>query len=407
MNEQPPTRLSELHRQQSAGFLTLRFGAALESEFRTDHLDSIATRRMVLIVAAIVLIGGMPLADALLLHPPEAFIPLERWSQFAFMVPATVLAGICTGVRALRRWSDLTLLAGAVIVCSGVMYQRHVGAALGFNVPSEFTAVVLTGTAVLAGLRAVHFLVAALLIFGISGWNEVLTFGDTHRTTYIILSQGMMTILVVLGAAINDYYTRAAWLQRKMLEELTLRDPLTGLVNARGLHDVYERVFATATREHRPLVVSAIDIDHFKAYNDHYGHLAGDDCLRRVAHALSRHGRRGTDIAARTGGEEFVVVWYDVVPDHVVRLLETMREDVERLGILHAGIPDKPGVVTISIGAICAVPGPRLDPSALLKIADEQLYLSKRRGRNCVSVQITGAERGSDDPLSLRGLRPS
>lgn len=396
-----------LHRQQADGFLRLRFRPDLEGQFRANHLDGVVTRRVALLVAALLLIGSVPLLDALFLAPPAGFAKLARGAQFGFMIPALAIAGVFTLWRRLRAWSDVAALLAAFVVCAGVIYQRHIGAMYGYHVPSELVAVVLTGTAVMAGLRTLYFAPAVLLILGLSAWSELRAFGATSETYYVILAQGMLGTIAILGAAMEEYHARATWLQRSMLEELTLRDPLSGLINARGLREVYQRMFATATREHRPLLVIAVDIDHFKAYNDHYGHLAGDDCLRRVANALARHGRRGNDIAARTGGEEFVLVWYDVDPDNAVRLLEAMRQEVERLGILHAGVPQRPGVVTVSIGAICAMPGPRVEPESLLKLADEQLYLSKQRGRNCVSLHVANEAAGPGPELPFRALRPS
>lgn len=407
MTEQPANRLAMLHRQQADGFLSLRFRPELEREFRADYLSGIVTRRVALLVSALILIGIVPLLDALLLAPPAGFALLSRYAQFGFMIPALVIAGVFTLAPRLRAFSEIAALLAAFVVSAGVIYQRHIGAAYGYHVPSELVAVVLTGTAVMAGLRAVYFAPTVLLILALSTWSELRAFGATSESYYVVLAQAMLGTIAILGAAMEEYHARATWLQRNMLEELTLRDPLSGLVNARGLREVYQRAFATATREHRPLLVIAVDIDHFKAYNDHYGHLAGDDCLRRVANALARHGRRGNDIAARTGGEEFVLVWYDVIPDHAVRLLEALRQEVERLGILHAGLPLRPGVVTVSVGAICAVPGPRVSPEALLKLADEQLYLSKQRGRNCVSVQVVAEAPGPGPDLPFQPLRPS
>ena len=407
MNSLQPNRLALLHRQQADGFLSLRFCAELEPQFRSDHTDSVVARRVALLAAALVLVGIVPVLDALFLAPPAAFARLARWAQFGLMIPALIVAGVFTLVRPLRAWSNVAALIASFAVCAGVIYQRHIGALYGYHVPSELVAVVLTGTAVMSGLRTVYIAPAILLILGLSAWSELTAFGAKPSTYYVILAQVMLGLIAALGAAMEEYHTRATWLQKNMLEELTLRDPLSGLVNARGLREVYQRAFATATREHRPLLVVAVDIDHFKAYNDHYGHLAGDDCLRRVANALARHGRRGNDIAARTGGEEFVLIWYDVAVDSAVKLLEALRQEVERLGILHAGIPHRPGVVTVSVGAICAVPGPRLLPETLLKLADEQLYLSKQRGRNCVSLQMIGDTPVPEPELPFRPLRPS
>lgn len=405
VSELPASRLDALQRQQALGYKALRFAPALEAEFRASHIDGIVPRRLALVGTALLLIGLIPLQDLMFLHPPAAFVPLSRWAQFGFMIPALLIAGAFTLAPTLRRWSDTAALIASFIVCAGVIYQRHAGAAFGYHVPSELVAVVLTGTAIMAGLRTIHFAPTVLAILALSAWSEIQTFGANSQSYYTLLAQGMVAVIAVLGAGMEEYFARAHWLQRSMLEELTLRDPLSGLVNARGLSDIYRRLFATAVREHRPLLVIAVDIDHFKAYNDYYGHLAGDGTLRRVADELARHGRRGNDIAARTGGEEFVLVWYDVTAESAVRLLEGMRYDVERLAIPHAGAPQRPGVVTVSVGAVCAVPGPRVEPETLLQAADEQLYLSKQRGRNCVSLRVPDAVPTLTQPPP--GLRPS
>jgi diguanylate cyclase (GGDEF)-like protein len=396
----PASRLTLLEGQRRAGFSRLRFVHELEPEFRAEHAIAVVPRRVALLVTAIVLVAVTPVFDALFLHPPEGFVERSRLAQFGLQIPALALAGLATLWRPLRRWADAAALMAAFAVSAGVIYQRHIGAPFGYSVPSELVAVILTGTAVMAGLRLRQFAPTVLAILLLSAYSEVTTFGPTSETFYVIVAQVMLGTIAVVGTGMEEYAARKTWLQRKMLEELTLRDPLSGLVNARGLEEGYRRVFSTATREHRPLLVVAIDVDHFKAYNDHYGHMAGDDCLRRIASVLARQGRRGNDIVARTGGEEFVLVWYDVAPEHALRLLEAVRQDVERLAIAHAGIPLQGSVVTVSIGAVCAVPGPRLDPSVLLKVADEQLYLSKQRGRNRVSLDVLLVEAGP--PATLR-----
>ncbi|HUR40276.1 MAG TPA: GGDEF domain-containing protein [Verrucomicrobiae bacterium] len=403
--ESPPSRLALLQQQQAEGYWSLRFRPELEPEYRVDHLADVVPRRLMLLVSALILIGAVPLLDAMFLHPPTGFAARSHLVQYAFMIPALLLAGLCTLWTPLRRVSEIAALLAAFVVSAGVIYQRQLGAAYGHIVPSELVAVVLTGTAVMAGLRTAYFAPTVALIVALSSWSELRTFGGVNSTYYVILAQSMLGAIAMIGAAMQEFHSCASWLQRKLLEELTLRDPLSGLVNGRGLREVYPRVFATAMREHRPLLTIAVDIDHFKAYNDHYGHLTGDDTLRRVASALARHGRRGNDIAARSGGEEFVLVWYDVIPEHAARLLEAMRQEVERLNIRHAGIGER-GVVTVSIGAVCAVPGPRTEPESLLRQSDEQLYRAKQRGRNCVSLVFEAAE-GPPAETQAHGLRPS
>ncbi|MDE2051617.1 MAG: GGDEF domain-containing protein, partial [Gammaproteobacteria bacterium] len=142
------------------------------------------------------------------------------------------------------------------------------------------------------------------------------------------------------------------------------------------------------------------DVDHFKAYNDRYGHQAGDAALRRVAQVVQRFARRPLDIAARYGGEEFLVALYDLGAEHLREIGEELRESIQALDIEHDESPA--GVVTASIGVSIVSPRPGRSPEGALQLADEALYAAKRGGRNgirlvdCYGVNYsTGAFRRS------------
>jgi diguanylate cyclase (GGDEF)-like protein len=123
-----------------------------------------------------------------------------------------------------------------------------------------------------------------------------------------------------------------------------------------------------------------LDIDHFKAYNDSYGHMRGDECLRQVAAAIS-HEVRGGDLTARYGGEEFAIIMPDTNPEAVQLAAERMRACIEALALPHAGIGDG-AIVTISLGATVLVPSDLNEIPLLLETADSFLYVAKRGGRN-------------------------
>ena len=162
------------------------------------------------------------------------------------------------------------------------------------------------------------------------------------------------------------------------LAVLSVTDELTGLPNRRRFTDVLD---GTWTGVHT-VAVAMIDIDHFKKFNDRYGHPAGDACLRRVAQAMSAV-TRDPDIVCRYGGEEFVMVLPNAPADHALALGERIRRTVAELGIPHADNPD--GVVTISVGmAAAATAG--TSAAELLATADGALYEAKRDGRNRVRV---------------------
>lgn len=168
-----------------------------------------------------------------------------------------------------------------------------------------------------------------------------------------------------------------------LLETLSLRDGLTGIPNRRRFDDCLDRAWRQAQRNGAPLSLVMADIDDFKAYNDTYGHMAGDDCLRAVARTLSHGLKRPGDLAARFGGEEFAIVLEDTDLGGALYLAEAMRLAVEALGLPHQG-SRAARVVTVSLGVACSVPTPDQDPRGLLCLADRKLYEAKVAGRNRV-----------------------
>ena len=162
------------------------------------------------------------------------------------------------------------------------------------------------------------------------------------------------------------------------LHEMSKIDPLTGIANRRVFE---ERLGAHARGETLALIM--VDIDHFKLFNDHYGHLAGDQCLQRVARALAEGVRTPDDLVARLGGEEFVILMPGLGAEGIMPVLDRLRRTVERLAIPHAGVRgDATDVVTISLGCAVAQPESSEECRALLTRADRALYRAKNEGRN-------------------------
>ena len=170
-------------------------------------------------------------------------------------------------------------------------------------------------------------------------------------------------------------------LQRRELALLAARDGLTGVASRRAFDEALERATGEAARNGSPLSIGIFDVDHFKLYNDHYGHGAGDEVLRRVAAILASTARRAGDIVARYGGEEFVVLSPDTT--EFERRMEEARRAVETAGIAHAASPTN-AVVTVSGGGVSRVPLPAEGSRALLEEADALLYRAKASGRNRV-----------------------
>ncbi len=179
--------------------------------------------------------------------------------------------------------------------------------------------------------------------------------------------------------------TEALETANRQLTELTVTDALTGLANRRHFDLALVEEWARAQRSGQPLALLMVDVDFFKPYNDHYGHQAGDDCLRRVAHFLRGAARRAGDLVARYGGEEFAVVAADTDLAAALSLAEAMRATVAAAAIPHAVTPVAGGTATVSIGVAVTVPKFGETPERLLLRADAALYLAKSQGRNRVA----------------------
>ncbi|PRE14827.1 sensor domain-containing diguanylate cyclase [Burkholderia multivorans] len=179
-----------------------------------------------------------------------------------------------------------------------------------------------------------------------------------------------------------------AQLRRRMRAEselilLARTDGLTGLNNRRSFGEVLDREWRRARRVRSVFSLLFVDVDRFKAYNDTYGHQAGDDALAAVARCIGENIRRPADVAARYGGEEFVVLLPDTAENGAAQIAERIRIAINELGLEHVG--SEFGRVTASIGLASWKPDQDVEPDAIIKAADEALYYAKATGRNKVT----------------------
>ena len=167
------------------------------------------------------------------------------------------------------------------------------------------------------------------------------------------------------------------------LERLATRDGLTSVANRRCFDQTLNTEWRRATRESRALSLLMIDVDYFKFYNDTYGHQGGDDCLRRVAGAMSDVVKRSSDAVARYGGEEFAIILPATDPEGACIVAERIRAAVENLAMPHekSEVADH---VTVSIGVASAIVSTGGMPTQLVGVADAALYRAKKEGRNRV-----------------------
>tara|TARA_R110002110_G_scaffold415807_1_gene656414 strand:- start:28061 stop:29113 length:1053 start_codon:yes stop_codon:yes gene_type:complete len=172
----------------------------------------------------------------------------------------------------------------------------------------------------------------------------------------------------------------------QLLSTLSLKDPLTLLANRRAFEEGLERTCRMALRNKTSTSLIMIDIDHFKPYNDTYGHQAGDICLKEVAQTIKTSLLRDKDIAARYGGEEFSLILPDTSKEDAMLVGERVRSNIEALCLKNVGSPK--GYVSVSLGVSCAPPNIDFVSESLVAAADDALYRAKEQGRNTVVASI-------------------
>jgi len=200
----------------------------------------------------------------------------------------------------------------------------------------------------------------------------------------LILAMALMVANILYIRRLNRYLKEVTLSLEKSnieLQRLSTQDGLTGVANHRLFEETLAREWARAARERAPLSIVMIDIDHFKLLNDSDGHLAGDDCLKRVAQALNQAVRRPADFLARYGGEEFIAILPGTDMDGATMVAERLREAVEDSHLVNRGTGR---FVTVSLGVASAVPSPGTSGEVLVATADRAMYQAKEAGRNQV-----------------------
>jgi len=169
--------------------------------------------------------------------------------------------------------------------------------------------------------------------------------------------------------------------RNEQLQVLSRTDRLTGIFNRLSFDETLEYEWRRCARSAKPLTLIMADIDHFKAYNDRLGHIAGDHCLKQVAWALSAALMRHVDTIARYGGEEFAAILPETDENGAVAVVTRMRNAVKALNIGHPASPTEPHV-TISLGVAALLPQPDVSPLRLIEMADDAMYRAKAKGRD-------------------------
>ena len=174
-------------------------------------------------------------------------------------------------------------------------------------------------------------------------------------------------------------------LQSDLLKLASKQDGLTGLLNRAGLDEAFKRAWLECVRKKQSISILMIDIDYFKSYNDYFGHLAGDDCLKRISKAIANEAKKPLDSVARFGGEEFCCILPETDLKGALHFAKNIEESIRELKIPHPMSKVACEYVTVSIGVASHIPGPTHELNDMLNYADQLLYQSKETGRNTIS----------------------
>ncbi|NOY12767.1 MAG: diguanylate cyclase [Deltaproteobacteria bacterium] len=205
----------------------------------------------------------------------------------------------------------------------------------------------------------------------------------TRDKHYLLTTAPLVTLDGTPGivAQFKDITSRKK--AEKVLEKMARVDGLTQISNRRCFDEIIEKEWQRLQRTEKPLALLLGDIDYFKKYNDHYGHQAGDDCLRQVAQALATTAMRPPDLVARYGGEEFVLLLPEVDLSGAMHVAKRALNAIAQKNIAHEK-SDVSSLVSLSIGAATLVPSQQATPATLIAMADDALYQAKEAGRNRV-----------------------
>jgi diguanylate cyclase (GGDEF)-like protein len=389
-------------RQLRRGFPGLRFEPALEADFRRAYRAGLRPQVRRNLWLAILFVAGFSWLTHGALDPQvNRTMDLIRLCMFG---PIVAVGLFVVHSRFYDRFYSLTCQIAAPLFGITVAVLSVLAAQQGVSLISSVVTVTFY-VYLMLGLMFYEALASGCLILlgyvGAALWAGL-------APIEIRMDAGIVVLSNVIGAMVCYSLERAHrtnFLESQLLIETASRDGLTGIHNRRAFDEHLGTLWPQAARERMPLALLLIDIDHFKAYNDFYGHQAGDECLKQVAWCLNACARRPLDLAARYGGEEFAIVLYDVRYDHVHALAQNIQDRIEALRIEHLGSPLKQ--LTVSIGAACIEPGGDRSHFGFIQLADEALYEAKERGRNCAVIldkqdydQLsTGAFRARDKRL--------
>ncbi len=366
--------------QLAKGFRLLGFDKPLEKDFRQfSQLQSYRLRLWYLYFGMFMwaLFG---VADLQLIQSGE------RW--WMLLVRLLVLGMLVALVQPLKQLADerkvgwLTILA-LWVIGGGTIVVVAIAHTVDQSYPYEGLILISFSAYFLTGLRLGQAVAVSLLLIVMYALLEMWSGYPPDLLGRNLLFLVSANLIAGMGCYLLEYKSREHFLNHHLMRELADHDSLTGLHNRRSFNRKLDALWRQAQRENVPLVLLLCDVDHFKAYNDCYGHQAGDAVLKQLGRTLEHAARRPLDIAVRMGGEEFAVLLYDMDQQQAMAHADDIRRALIGLAIPHARSATV-SVVSMSIGLSCVWPAQGGAMSILYEQADKALYQAKDLGRNRV-----------------------
>ena len=359
----------------------LRFpDAELERQFLLSYRATARPWIRVSLVVALSTVLGFAIIDHWLLVGPR-LARADVW-RFGLQLPLVLIMMVLTTPRLYERWYQPAIQVAAPLFGLGTVLMAVEATPLQLPLVAARLLLVAFYYYFMIGLTFNAALRSNLLLIG--AYAAAAGFGAIAGTvaTYSLFVLLCANLIGGAGCYALEYANRVAFLERRRLAEVAMHDGLTGLLNRAALEEQALSLWEHAQRAGEPVSVMLIDIDHFKAYNDCYGHQAGDRCLREVALAIrSAARRRPLDVVARYGGEEIIAILVGGGRDEAAAAARRVLQAVADLAIAHRASPTRP-YLTVTVGVSSVEPGGEYLHERTVGFADVALYASKERGRN-------------------------
>ena len=388
---------TDIQNTMKDGFPFLIFNRRLEQHYLSDTIDKRKNRFFIMGIIAILIYNLFLFTDKEVL--PDIY--LTAWKiRLGIVTPAMIIVLILIRWRAFAKMLDyfvdsmILLTAGSIIFMLALSHHPNV-----VHYHTGIILVIMFGSIVVR-FRFWHAFCTSWLTFLL----YVLTVSQiAAMPSLVVINSSIVLFSAIIISLIANYQMendlRWNYLRNLLkeietirlekakteLEHLSSSDVLTGLTNRRYFDSFLDKEWRMGIRNQTPVSLLFLDVDDFKAYNDNYGHQAGDVCLQKIAAVIRRGVHRSRDLCARYGGEEFVVLLPDTAQESALHIAEAIREGIEMERVPHS-FSRATSHVTVSIGVASIIPQREVDQSFLVEMADRALYKAKEMGRNQVQV---------------------